>query len=403
MTRLVSFALAAVLAFSTGAAAAPAPAEWAEAVAGRGIDFLLQRQQDDGTWQPADEVPPAYTALAVRALLGSDEYGPDSPAVAKGLDALLAQQTPDGGVYRDLLANYNTAIAVSTLAAANDEAGDDRFDNAIDKGVAFIRQLQWLPTTDPAAAGDEPDPAVAVGGQDSPFYGGWGYGGRSRGAGRPDLSNLAMAVEALRDAGIPPTDPAYQAAVTFLSRLQNNSETNAAAWAGDDGGFVYSPDADGRYESFAGEYFTADGERRLRSYGSMTYAGLKSMVYAGLSKDDPRVAAAHEWVRNNWTLDENPGMAEADPERARWGHFYYLLTLARALDAYDEPVLDTPNAGPVDWRLALIDKAAELQNADGSWSGEPKWQEDQEVLVTSYVVIALHAARDDLAQHPPRE
>ena len=34
--------------------------------------------------------------------------------------------------------------------------------------------------------------------------------------------------------------------------------------------------------------------RVLRSYGGMTYAGLKSMAYAKLTRDDPRVKAAVE-------------------------------------------------------------------------------------------------------------
>ena len=39
----------------------------------------------------------------------------------------------------------------------------------------------------------------------------------------------------------------------------------------------------------------------------MTYAGLKSFLYAGVSKDDPRVKAAVEWVRKHYTVTENPG------------------------------------------------------------------------------------------------
>ena len=43
----------------------------------------------------------------------------------------------------------------------------------------------------------------------------------------------------------------------------------------------------------------------------MTYAGLKSMMYAGLGKDDPRVKAAWGWIQKNYTVDENPGLAYA--------------------------------------------------------------------------------------------
>jgi hypothetical protein len=38
-------------------------------------------------------------------------------------------------------------------------------------------------------------------------------------------------------------------------------------------------------------------------------AGLKSMIYAGLTQDDPRVKAAIGYIKDRYTLDENPGRA----------------------------------------------------------------------------------------------
>src|SRR5207245_9716995 len=104
-------------------------------------------------------------------------------------------------------------------------------------------------------------------------FGGWGYSAKK---GRADGSNLQMALEALHDSGLPQDDPAYKNAQKFLSRMQNLSETNDQPWATNDGGFVYTP---GNYgESMAGEYVGSDGRRLLRSYGSMTYAVLRSMI-----------------------------------------------------------------------------------------------------------------------------
>ena len=238
-------------------------------------------------------------------------------------------------------------------------------------------------------------------GEADPFYGGWGYGGRSRGAGRPDLSNAQVTLEALHDAGVPPTDPAFERAMTFVTRLQNRSESNPQSWAGDDGGFVYGPAADRQGESMAGDYLAPDGDRRLRSYGSMTYAGLKSMVYAGLTADDPRARAAFDWATRNWTLDENPGMAALGPDKAQNGLYYYYLTVARAMDAIDRPTFAGPSGETHDWRVELVDQLSALQNADGSWAGDKRWFENNPLLVTSYAVQALQAARADLEQHPP--
>jgi squalene-hopene/tetraprenyl-beta-curcumene cyclase len=128
----------------------------------------------------------------------------------------------------------------------------------------------------------------------------------------------------------------------------------------------------------------------------MTYAGLKSMILAGLSKDDPRVKAATAWIRENWTLDENPGMIFSAPDAAQSGLYYYYHTLARALAANGEPTLTIKGGKTVDWRIALIEKVATLQQADGSWAGQKRWMESNPMLDTSYVVQALVEARNDL-------
>ena len=59
-----------------------------------------------------------------------------------------------------------------------------------------------------------------------------------------------------------------------------------------------------------------------------------------------------------------------------------------------------PPLGPVDWRIAFIDKRSQLQRPDGSFTGNERWLENDPVLVTSYVVIALENALEDLRQHP---
>ena len=375
-----------------------ATAAKAEAVVQRGLAFLKSQQQPDGGWQTSDRMPPAITALALKTFL-QDKSADHSAVIDPGMKKLLSFQMTDGGIYKDLLANYNTAIAVSTLAASNDPAVKP----AMEKAVAYMKQLQWTPDTRPEFVGknEKNTGQEVVENEQDAFYGGWGYGGRGRGAGRPDLSNTQFTVEALHAAGVPADDPAMQKALTFVTRLQNNSETNSAAWAGNDGGFIYGPSADRKGESFAGDYTDADGSRHLRSYGAMSYAGLKSMIYAGVSKQDPRVQSAWKWVNNNWTLDEHPGMAEISPEAAKWGYNYYLQVLAKTLDAYDQPELDVKGQ-KIDWRVALVDKLASLQTPDGSFTGEKKYMEDNPVLSTSYLLLALQEAQKDLREHPVR-
>ncbi|RMD62558.1 MAG: hypothetical protein D6824_06590, partial [Planctomycetota bacterium] len=232
-----------------------------------------------------------------------------------------------------------------------------------------------------------------------PFYGGVGYGSH----GRPDNSNLNMMLQALHDSGLSSEDPAFTRALVFLQRTQMHHLVNDMPYAAGStqGGFIYStgPERDqpGVGESKAGTIVETldDGTKvsRLRAYGSMTYAGFKSYIYANLSRDDLRVQLAWDWIRRNYTVTENPGVGMQ-------GYYYYLLTFARALDAWGLPTVETldERGQPLetrDWANDLIDQLATLQNDDGSFrSVASRWMEDNPVLITAYALLALqHAIR----------
>jgi squalene-hopene/tetraprenyl-beta-curcumene cyclase len=356
----------------------------AHATIEKGLDFLKTQQKPDGSWErPGD--PPAMTALPLKAFMGDPGHDADEPFLEKGFDKLLSYQKPDGGIFNDVLANYNTAIAISALAASKEA----EYQPQMQKALEYLRRLQW---TDKIDKVPERQNVPST----DPRYGGFGYGKRER----PDGSNMQIALDALHDAGVKPQDPAFQAAVIFASHLQNRSESNNQPWAGNDGGFIYT-DADGG-NSPAGEMTSPDGRKLFRSYGSMTYAGLKSMIYAGLSHDDPRVQSAWNWITKNWTLDENPGLKSGNNNTAESGLYYYFHTTARALHAYGQPIITDAQGAPHDWRLELIDKLTTLQKPDGSWSGQTKWMENNPTLATSFAVLALEEAQADLKEHPSK-
>ena len=121
----------------------------------------------------------------------------------------------------------------------------------------------------------------------------------------------------------------------------------------------------------------------LRSYGSMTYAGLKSMIYAGVEKDDPRVKAAVEFLKKNYDVDSNPGLGQQ-------GLFYYYNTISKALAALGESNFVDAAGTSHDWKAELRSKLAKLQQADGSWVNETsRWMEGDPNLVGGYVLLAL--------------
>jgi squalene-hopene/tetraprenyl-beta-curcumene cyclase len=375
MHRAVAFALSLFVAFSVittsqrGANGADAPArptvdaKTYEKVVGKAIEFLGKSQAADGSFSA--EAGPAVTALVATGILHSGRSA-DDPVVAKALKYVQGFAHPDGGIYADGTShqNYETCIAIQCFNAANQ---DGRYDKLLAGADKFVRGLQW----DDSEGHDK----------SSVNYGGAGYGGHKR----PDLSNTSFLLDALKSSGAGPDDEAVQKALVFVSRCQNlESEANTTPFAAkvNDGGFYYTPAAGG--SSQAGQ--TENGG--LRSYASMTYAGLKSMIYAGVKPDDPRVKAATAWLAKQYTLDENPGMGGA-------GLYYYYQTFARALAAVGKETFTDESGKEHNWRADLIETLAARQKPDGSFVNEtPRWMEGNPNLVTGYALLALAQCKE---------
>ncbi|HVK13881.1 MAG TPA: prenyltransferase/squalene oxidase repeat-containing protein [Gemmataceae bacterium] len=359
MRRLLTLAL-------TLAAAAPAAGQTApdpkavQAVVDKAYEFLKTRQKPDGSFEPA-RGGPGTTALIAAALIRLGKP-PDDPVVAKAMESLQKSVQKDGGIYGRGLQNYTTSIALVTFKEAN--AGG-KYDAIIANAAKYLKTLQQ-------------------GGPDSELpFGGFGYDGKSR----PDTSNTHFDVEALLAAGVSKDDPAIKNALVFLSRCQNlPGEANKFEYAkkageGDKGGFVYNP-ADATNPT--SEKRTPEGG--LRSEGGMTYAGLKSFLYAGVGKEDPRVKAALEWVRKHYTLDENPGQKDA-------GLYYYYHVFAKALEALGEDEFADAAGKEHPWRAELFEALKKRQRADGSWANEnPAFLESTPELATAFALLSLSYA-----------
>jgi squalene-hopene/tetraprenyl-beta-curcumene cyclase len=335
------------------------PAKDVKSVAEKGYAFLKKSQKPDGSFGDRPEQAPGITALVVASLL-QNGYAPDDPVVANALKYLEGQVKKDGGIYNRGLTNYVTSVAVMALGEAN-QGG--KYDTILKNATKFLKGLQM--------GGDETDVK----------YGGVGYGNGGRD--RPDLSNTQLFLDALLAAGVPKDDPAVQRAMKFISRCQNLSgrETNDQPFAkkaseDDRGGLVYVPDPDDKAHQ------TPDGG--LRSLGGMTYAGLKSFLYAGVGKDDPRVKGAINWIRRHYTLKENPGMGSS-------GLYYYYHTFGKAMKAWGEDRFEDDKGTKHDWRRELFETLKGQQKADGSWVNEKRDQfgEGNPDLATGFALLAL--------------
>jgi squalene-hopene/tetraprenyl-beta-curcumene cyclase len=343
----------------------PAAEDWNKVV-DKGVAYLKKNQGRDGSW--SGDKNPGVTGIALTGMLQSGAVTADDPSAKQALKYIeslinvkaghIAGQDP-----KVQLQNYVTSVNVMALVAAD----RDSYKKVIDDAVKFLKKLQWDEDEGKKPADD--------------YYGGAGYDSKSR----PDLSNTQFFLDALQAAGIDKDDPALKKAMIFVSRCQNlKGEHNDQPWAGkiNDGSFIYSAAAGGQTK--VADDLPADAGRP--GYGSMTYAGIKSLIYCGASKDDPRIKKAYEWIQKHYSVDDNPGMPEV---RKEWGLYYYYHSMAKCLDVLGIDEVVDSDGKKHDWRADITAALAKRQKADGSWANEAHWMEQDPNLVTGYALMAL--------------
>lgn len=338
----------------------------------KGLAWLAANQTPEGYW--SDEKFPAMTALPLWAFAGA-QAAAYTAQVDKAVMFILSKAQPDGGIYVPDpqrggagLGNYNTSICMMGLHAT----GRKDVIRAIQKAREYTAATQLIGTDEHA--------------------GGFGYdrGGRRH----TDLTNTGMALDAmrrtqsvedLRPSGEKRADLNWDAALKYVENMQQKD-------GADKGGFLYTksfapggnPNAGGAPRGGQG-----GGDRarpQLRSYGSITYVGLLSMMHTRLTRSDPRVTSALDYCTKHWTLDENPGQGGQ-------GIYFYYNILTRALSAANVDAIPQAAGGTLAWREALIRKVISLQRPDGSWINENnRWWENDPVLVTAYSLLALEFA-----------
>lgn len=346
----------------------PAVKEEAAAAVAKGAKWLAENQKEDGSF--SNPQFPALTGLAIWAMAGSGDpqYAPN---IERGVKFLQGCVQPDGGIYAPIpgrkgggLATYNTSICLIALHST----GRNGLEPVMLGARSFLAESQEM--------------------ENSEYRGGFGYD-RENDRAYADMMNThfvldamrrTQALEDLRPEGSKRADIAWDAALDFVLKMQNdaNSGTNNA------GGFFYAPG-----DAKAGSEKIGSGEKErvvLRSYGSITYAGLLSMLHGKLSKSDPRVTSAIDWASKHWTLDENPGMGDQ-------GLYFFYNVMARAMSASKLETIPRADGGDIKWREAVTAKVASLMQKDGSWINKNgRFWENDPVLSTAYSVLALEFA-----------
>lgn len=329
--------------------------------AAKGLAYLDAQQSADGSFSGFAGTGPTSLVVSAMQKSGRNE---NHPVVKKAIGFILKNKRKDGGFYaeKSLYKNYETSLAVVVLSAAGK---GKTYKTEVGRAIKFLKKMQW---------NEEENKE-----KDDMAYGGAGYGKH----GRPDLSNTSHLVDALNAVGTEKDDPNMKMALKFISRCQNHesehAKTKFAATGTKDGGFFYTAAAGGETKVKGSNAATG-----LRSYGSMTYAGLKSMLYAGVDKNDSRVQAALTYIRKHYDLNSNPGVGQQ-------GLYYYYHLFAKALSAFGEKDLKDGKGTVHPWREELVEELVKRQSKDGSWvnSGSDRWMEGDRNLVTAYALLAL--------------
>lgn len=341
--------------------------------ASRGVSFLMEKGRDEADGSFSKQLSPAVTGLCISALVRNG-VPVGNEKIQQSLAFLETMVRPDGGIYapKSNLRNYETSVSLIAFHQCN---VGGKYDDLLDRAASFLTGIQW----------DEGEGH----GIESNRHGGQGYGSHER----PDLSNTSFFLDALKELqgeDMQDSEPVRKA-MTFVSRTQNlPSKYNLAEFTehipeGDLGSFIYSPEGTGETKA---EALSSTPRGGLRGYASMTYAGLKSFLYAGLDKDDIRVKAAMDWICRHYDLDSNPGLGKQ-------GLFYYYHVFAKTMDAIGEPTLTDHQGVAHDWRAELVKKLSSLQGEDGSWTNEhDRWYERDPNLVTAYSLLAISYCRE---------
>ncbi|MBN1861572.1 MAG: hypothetical protein JW840_08950 [Candidatus Thermoplasmatota archaeon] len=330
-----------------------------------GLTYLSDSQQSVGSW--SNNV--GITSLCTLAFLNYG-YTEQYPKIENAINWILGygHVHPDGSIYA-YSQTYETALALLALVAADKTNWPKKYTTYITNAKNWLVASQW----------DE-DCLWGSVNVNSWYYGGFGYGSNLR----PDLSNTQWAMMALQAAGATneENDNVWNKALIHANRCQARDVSNDQNWANGktSGGFIYTAGGDAVWGG------STDG------YGSMTAAGIWSLLLSGVEINDPRVEnnlipyGAIDWFENRYTWEENPGGTGSNSQ------YYFYVSMAKALTMARKTRL-VVNDMPRDWYDDMFTKVISLQRGSGYWMGTSTGMENDRNLATAYALLALQTCQ----------
>lgn len=178
----------------------PIPAA-VETIYTKGLRYLANSQNDDGSWPGTYGNYPGVVGLSVLAFLAHGEdanNGPYADNIRKGLDFILKQQKESNGYIGNSM--YNHGFATLALAESYGMVDDKRLAPALQNAVKLILTAQ------------EVNPK-----------GGWRYTPDSNDADSTVAGCQMVALLAARNAGVPIPDQSIEKGLNYLSSCRSSN------------------------------------------------------------------------------------------------------------------------------------------------------------------------------------
>ncbi len=273
------------------------------------------------------------------------------------------EETEEWPFHRDI---RNLSWWVMALTAYEKTTGDPSYHEQILSAIDILKASQW----------DESRGCPTS----HPFFGGVSQFGSCP----PDLTHTALALQALRDAGVSADDPFLRRALDFIARCQVppsvTGEKRDRSESSHEGGFAARPVA-----PHSSPETTIPPTQR--PCGGTTCLALTSLLAAGVSPEDPRIQQALKWLQERYTLDAHPGAASPNE-----GLFGYYLEFAKAMTRLRRDHIQDRQGVSHNWRDELIQTLTVRQNPNGSWTNpeeSPDPNASTAMTITSYALLTL--------------
>lgn len=326
----------------------------------RGLAWLAEQQQADGSFEAIDYAQPAVTSFCLMAFLAQGENlndGKYKEQLSKALDFIILQQKPNGliatsaptvapiprtGNFFDvgMPCVYNHAISSMVLAEAYGQCSDEqtkKLKPVIEKAIAATLEMQrWK-----KAKKDE--------------TGGWRYL-NPRPSGDSDLSLTGwqlMFLRSAKNAGFDVPKESIDAAVEFVERCFLKDRKHFG-------------------------YLVGNNSRCTRA---MLGTGVLALAHAGHQDSEKAIASGDLILKNNFKKYNEGQLYANSPEPDRYHYGMFLCTQAMY------------HLGGKYWKQffpPVVDALLANQEKDGGWPSEKQgWRPIGRCYSTSLCILAL--------------